>query len=256
MTDLMILILVVAGLVAIVLFFTIAGVVVPYIVALRADARISLFELIGMRLRKVKVGRIVRARIAAKRAGLDIPTSRLEVHILMGGDPQAAVELMASSQRSRQPLTWDDASKQQLGQATAGESPPAATQDARTHHPSLLSLWIQVLLSNAGPLGFGQLIRMRTRMRKGDLVTVLYSRIRSVKAGMPIPIEALEAHSKAGGKVASIISAMILSRKINVDLSWEEATAMDLAGDDVLALMQDVENDPAKAKRTGAEPVA
>lgn len=98
-----------------------------------------------------------------------------------------------------------------------------------------LSLYIQALLSNAR-VGLLEMIGMR--LRKVDLRTVVLSRIRAVKAGMDIPTAALETHYLAGGRVPNVISAMIAARKAGIPLDWDRATAIDLAGRDILDAVQ------------------
>ncbi len=98
-----------------------------------------------------------------------------------------------------------------------------------------LNLYIQALLSNAH-VGMLDIIGMR--LRKVDIRTVVYSRIRAVKAGMDIPTNALETHYLAGGRVPNVISAMIAARSAKIDLPWGVATAIDLAGRDILDAVQ------------------
>ncbi len=94
-----------------------------------------------------------------------------------------------------------------------------------------ISLYIQALLSNAH-VGLLEIIGMR--LRKVDIRTVVYSRIRAVKAGLPVPTSALETHYMAGGNVPRVISAMIAASSAKIDLQWSTATAIDLAGRDIL----------------------
>ncbi|MBL9032062.1 MAG: flotillin-like protein FloA [Phycisphaerae bacterium] len=98
-----------------------------------------------------------------------------------------------------------------------------------------ISLWIQAMLSNAHVSIF-EIIGMR--LRKVDIRTVVYSRIRAVKAGMDIPTNALETHYLAGGRVPNVISAMIAARSAKIELPWNIATAIDLAGRDILDAVQ------------------
>jgi uncharacterized protein YqfA (UPF0365 family) len=98
-----------------------------------------------------------------------------------------------------------------------------------------LNLYVQALLSNAR-VSMLDIIGMR--LRKVDIRTVVYSRIRAVKAGMDIPTNALETHYLAGGRVPNVISAMIAARKAKIDLDWDRATAIDLAGRDILDAVQ------------------
>ncbi len=94
-----------------------------------------------------------------------------------------------------------------------------------------VNLWIQALLSNAR-VGIFELIGMR--FRKVDIRTIVYSRIRCVKAGLDVSTNALETHYLAGGRVPNVISAMIAARGARIDLPWGVATAIDLAGRDIL----------------------
>jgi uncharacterized protein YqfA (UPF0365 family) len=94
-----------------------------------------------------------------------------------------------------------------------------------------INLYIQALLSNAH-VGLLEIIGMR--LRKVDVRTVIYSRIRAVKAGMDVPTNALETHYLAGGRVPNVISAMIAARSAKIELPFQTAAAIDLAGRDIL----------------------
>ena len=98
-----------------------------------------------------------------------------------------------------------------------------------------ISLYIQALLSNAR-VGLWEIIGMR--LRKVDIKTVVYSRIRAVKAGLEVPTNALETHYLAGGRVQNVITAMISARSAKIDLPWGVATAIDLAGRDIVEAVQ------------------
>lgn len=100
---------------------------------------------------------------------------------------------------------------------------------------NFLSLYIQALLSGAR-VGLLEIVGMK--LRKVDIRTVVYSRIRAVKAGLDIPTNALETHYLAGGSVPKVISAMIAARGARIDLPWNVATAIDLAGRDILEAVQ------------------
>lgn len=91
------------------------------------------------------------------------------------------------------------------------------------------SLWIQALLSGA-PVSYSALIRMR--LRKVDERLIVYSRIRAVKAGLDIPVDPLIAHHAAGGRVPSVVNALIKAARQRTPLDWDQACAMDLAGID------------------------
>ncbi|MCL4107141.1 UNVERIFIED_CONTAM: hypothetical protein GTU68_039133 [Idotea baltica] len=60
----------------------------------------------------------------------------------------------------------------------------------------------------------------------------------AVQAGLtkvyPISTSALEAHYLAGGNVPNVIRALVAAHKAKIDLDWQTAQAIDLAGRDVL----------------------
>lgn len=98
-----------------------------------------------------------------------------------------------------------------------------------------ISLYIQALFSGASVKMF-QLIGMR--LRKVDLRTVVYSRIRAVKAGLDISTDQIETHYLAGGRVPSVVSALIAAQGAKIPLNWGMACAIDLAGRDILDAVQ------------------
>lgn len=97
------------------------------------------------------------------------------------------------------------------------------------------SLWFQALLSNAS-VSILDMVAMR--FRKVDVRTIVYSRIRAVKAGMDIPTAALETHYLAGGRVPHVINALVSAQKAKIPLTWDVATAIDLAGRDIVDAVQ------------------
>jgi uncharacterized protein YqfA (UPF0365 family) len=80
-----------------------------YIRAYVSGARVSLFELIGMRLRKVNSTVIVNARIQASRAGLHILQPEMESHMLAGGDVQRVILAMIAANKANIALDWKTA---------------------------------------------------------------------------------------------------------------------------------------------------
>src|SRR5437016_7158033 len=56
-----------------------------YIRALVSGARVSMLELVGMKLRKVNASIIVNSRVQAMRAGLQMSQAEMESHVLAGG---------------------------------------------------------------------------------------------------------------------------------------------------------------------------
>ena len=72
------------------------------------------------------------------------------------------------------------------------------------------------------------------RLRKVPPSDIVLNRIMAKKAGIDVPTNMLEAHYMAGGRVDRVIRAMIASGKAKIDLGWDRATAIDLAGRDIL----------------------
>jgi uncharacterized protein YqfA (UPF0365 family) len=93
------------------------------------------------------------------------------------------------------------------------------------------SLWLQALVSGAR-VRLVDLIMMK--FRKVDPKTIVYNRISAKKAGLEISSNQLESHYLAGGRVTNVVRAMIAADKAKIDLPWDRATAIDLAGRDIV----------------------
>ena len=101
-------------------------------------------------------------------------------------------------------------------------------------------LWIQSFLTRAG-IGFADLLGMS--FRKVSPKVIVRSKIMAVQAGLDddegITSKALEAHYLAGGNVPLVIRALIAAKKAKtIQLTFREATAIDLAGRNVLESVQ------------------
>ena len=100
---------------------------------------------------------------------------------------------------------------------------------------SYIGLWIQALVSGAR-VGLLNIIFMR--FRKVPPKLIVESKIMAVKAGIDIATDSLESHFLAGGNVSRVIQALIAADKANIDLPFNRAAAIDLAGRDVLEAVQ------------------
>jgi uncharacterized protein YqfA (UPF0365 family) len=100
-------------------------------------------------------------------------------------------------------------------------------------------LWIQSQLTRAN-ITFFNLLGMT--FRKVNSRAIVRSKIMATQAGLIDPeltSEALEAHYLAGGNVQQVIRALIAAKKAKtISLTFREATAIDLAGRDVLESVQ------------------
>jgi uncharacterized protein YqfA (UPF0365 family) len=95
-----------------------------------------------------------------------------------------------------------------------------------------VSLWFQAFVSGT-PIGLFNIIGMS--LRKIPPRVIVNARINSFKAGLKqIEVSDLETHFLAGGRVLEAVGAMIAADKANILLSWKQATAIDLAGRNIL----------------------
>ncbi len=100
---------------------------------------------------------------------------------------------------------------------------------------SSLQLWIQALVSGA-KVGLFNIIFMR--FRKVPPKLIVESKIMAVKSGLVISTDDFESHYLAGGNVGRVVQALIAADKANIDLEFNRAAAIDLAGRDVLQAVQ------------------
>lgn len=95
---------------------------------------------------------------------------------------------------------------------------------------SFLSIWIRALTSGA-PTSVFTLLAMT--LRRVPPKVIIDARIQLVKAGLSLDTDSLEAHYLAGGHVKQVVNALIAADKANIELSFQRAAAIDLAGRDV-----------------------
>lgn len=86
-----------------------------WVQAYMSDADVGLMSLIGMSFRRVKPGLIVTAQIMGRQAGLNIDrqrgmsTARLEAHVLAGGDIMRVLRAIIAAHRAGMDLDFDRA---------------------------------------------------------------------------------------------------------------------------------------------------
>ncbi|MEN9918674.1 MAG: flotillin-like protein FloA [Bacteroidota bacterium] len=97
-------------------------------------------------------------------------------------------------------------------------------------------LWINAISAGVR-VSLIQLFLMR--IRRVPPRTIVYAMIEGHKAGLKsITRDELEAHFLAGGHVEKVVHALVSASKANIDLSFQMATAIDLAGRDVFNAVQ------------------
>ena len=80
-----------------------------WISSIAAGVNIGIFNLVGMRLRRVIPSRIVNPLIKARKAGLDVGVNELEAHYLAGGNVDRVVNALIAAQRAEIELSFERA---------------------------------------------------------------------------------------------------------------------------------------------------
>jgi len=96
-------------------------------------------------------------------------------------------------------------------------------------------LWVQCKMTNA-KISFPNLVMMS--IRKVNPTVIVRCKIMAIQSGITrhydISTRDLEAHYLAGGNVPNVIRALIASQRAKIELDWQAAQAIDLAGRDIL----------------------
>ncbi len=107
--DWRIIVLVAVIIVVIILMVFLAQFLGLWIQAFMSKAGVSIFDLVGMKLRKVDARIIVLSKIRAVKAGLEIPTYELESHYLSGGRVPDVISSLIAADRANIALTYKTA---------------------------------------------------------------------------------------------------------------------------------------------------
>lgn len=103
-----VIVLVVLGIILLSVLLTFVPVML-WISALAAGVKVSIFTLIGMRLRRVIPSRVINPLIKAHKAGLDVTTNQLESHYLAGGNVDRVVNALIAAHRANIELSFERA---------------------------------------------------------------------------------------------------------------------------------------------------
>jgi len=127
-------------------------------------------------------------------------------------------------------------------------------------------LWFQAYMSNAR-VSLLSLVGMS--LRQVNARVILQAKIMALQAGVGsdphtgITTRRLEAHYLAGGNVPGVINAIIAAHRADIDLDFDRAAAIDLAGRDVLEAVRTSVYpkvidcpDPAKSRKSHLSAVA
>ncbi|MES1038211.1 UPF0365 family protein [Peribacillus simplex] len=97
---------VIAAIIVLAVFFTFVPVML-WVSALAAGVKISIFTLVGMRLRRVIPSRVVNPLIKAHKAGINVSTNQLESHYLAGGNVDRVVNALIAAERANITLPFE-----------------------------------------------------------------------------------------------------------------------------------------------------
>ena len=90
-----------------------------WISAIASGVKIGIFDLIGMRLRRVSPAKIVLPMVKATKAGIHTKVNQLEAHLLAGGNVDSVVNALIAAERAQISLSFEQYWK---------EPPPISTK--------------------------------------------------------------------------------------------------------------------------------
>ena len=80
-----------------------------WISAVSAGVKVSIFSLVGMRLRRVRPANVINPLIKGSKAGLELSQNQLESHLLSGGRVNNVVDALIAAHRADMELTFERA---------------------------------------------------------------------------------------------------------------------------------------------------
>jgi uncharacterized protein YqfA (UPF0365 family) len=99
-----------------------------------------------------------------------------------------------------------------------------------------IPLWVGARLSGVS-VGLLDLFVMRFFQRIPPQKIVVPA-ITAGYAGIPLEVRQLQTHYMSGGDVAKVVAALVAASKAKLELTWNTATCIDLAGRDILEAVQ------------------
>ncbi len=102
----LLIIAIVLGIIVIAVLFTFVPVML-WVSALAAGVKVSIFTLVGMRLRRVTPSRVINPLIKAHKAGINVTTNQLESHYLAGGNVDRVVNALIAAHRANIELPFE-----------------------------------------------------------------------------------------------------------------------------------------------------
>ncbi len=98
-----------------------------------------------------------------------------------------------------------------------------------------VSVWIKAMVSGAH-IPAHKLVAMK--LRNVDVSLIVNNYINAIKAGVKITVGDLETHFMAGGNIERVVDALIMAHGAKINLTVDNAKAIDLANRDILQAVQ------------------
>ena len=98
-----------------------------------------------------------------------------------------------------------------------------------------IPLWINALFAGV-KVSLASLVGMR--LRKVPPFIIVNALITAIKAGLSLTTNDLETHYLSGGNVPRVVNALIAADKANIELDFDMACGIDLAGRNILEAIQ------------------
>ena len=183
--------------------------------ALASGAHVSMFRLIGMKLRKVDYKKIVNIYIISQKAGLNIAISNLETHLMAGGDIEKVVDALIAAHSAKLDLNLELAKAIDL----AGRDVVEAVKTSVT--PKVVKTgWVEAMCKNGIQVKAIAQVTVRARLDRqigtADTETILAR----VGEGIVTAIGKSETHVNIISN-PSVISKTILDEHLDKNTAYE-----------------------------------
>ncbi len=209
------LIIVIACLVAVIVGILIAVPVNVWFRALASGAHVSMVRLVGMKMRKVDYRMIVNIYIESQKAGLQIPISELETHVMAGGNIERVINAMIAANSAKMNLSLEQAKAIDL----AGRDVVEAVRTSIS--PKVIKTpWIGAMAKNGIVVKALAQVTVRARLDRqigtADTETILAR----VGEGIVTAIGQANSHTEIVAN-PSLISKTILDSRLDKNTSYE-----------------------------------
>ena len=183
--------------------------------ALASGAHVSMLRLIGMKMRRVDYKKLVNIHIVSQKAGLNIPISELETHLMAGGNIENVVDALIAAHSAKLDLTLEQAKAIDL----AGRNVVEAVKTSVT--PRVIkTAWIEAMCKNGIQVRAMAQVTVRARLDKqigtADAETILAR----VGEGIVTAIGSAVTHSEIMAN-PSVISKTIIEQRLDRNTAYE-----------------------------------